>query len=179
MSTLVKPGSTITMQKAKLGGRIKRVRTGLFLEMRDDWLVVLHEPGVHSHHKDGVLIDHDTGTHIFYLNTRLPLTVRNGVYDGRFGESYIDAALPATFEDGIATYIDLEIDIVAEEGETPYIKDILEFERQRTALPYAPEVTEAAWQGIRIGLELFAAGVYPFDGSAEETAREGLRRLGR
>jgi protein associated with RNAse G/E len=101
--------------------------------------------------------------------------LRDGIVTGR----YVDAALPATFDGEIARYVDLDLDIVAEVGEDAYVKDILDFEQQRVRLSYPPEVVAAAWEGIRVGTELLAAGAFPFDGSAPALLARSLAALGR
>ena len=168
----------ITFLKRKYDGSTRRQRTGALVEVRGDWLVVLYSPAVHTHRKHGQLVTTDTGNHLFYLNTRLPLVAMNYFEAAAFTGSYVDAALPTTFDGAVASYVDLELDIVAERGEAPYVKDILDFELARARFAYPPDVIDAAWRGIRVGAELLSNGAFPFDGSAERMLQEALADIG-
>jgi protein associated with RNAse G/E len=112
---------------------------------------------------------------LFYLNMRQPLTVMTWFQDGVVSEQNVDAALPATYENGVARFVDLDLDLVAGVGADAYVRDVLDFERRRIELAYPPEVVAAAWEGIRIGSELLGRRLFPFDGSADEL----FRRLNR
>ncbi|MFN0145246.1 MAG: hypothetical protein ACKVT1_01940 [Dehalococcoidia bacterium] len=166
----------ITFLKCKYDGSVKRERTGELLDITDEWIIIAHVPGLHEHLKYGepepALFQ---GTALYYLNRRRPLTAVNWFEERALSERYVDAALPATIENGVARFVDLDLDLIAGVGADAYVKDVLDFERRRVEMAYPPEVVAAAWEGIRIGAELLGQGRFPFDGSAEELYRRAVQ----
>ncbi len=158
----------VTFLKCKYDGSVKRERTGDLVDAVGDWLVVYHSPALHTHLLHGEpVITGDSAHALFYLNTRLPLTVGFAFDQGGALEvAGVDAALPATREARAIRWVDLDLDIVIQPGSPAWVKDIEDFEQRRRELAYPPIVVSAAWEGIRIGAELIGGSAYPFDGSA-------------
>lgn len=94
--------------------------------------------------------------------------------DGRGVMHYIDAGMPATFEQDVASFIDLDLDLEVDSGWNVLLLDEDEYESHRAKYGYPPRVLQQVEQAMRAAREKVAARAWPF-GTSVESARLRVR----
>ncbi len=154
----------VTTRKLKFDGTAKRPWDGDLVDaIGDHWLVVYYESPPHLT-EAGETIAHA----LRYFGMDCPLSVLV-CFDaaGRVLEWQADAGLPSRLDGRTIDFVDLDIDLMVDADGHARVRDIFDFERNRRAMAYSDEAVAAAYAGILLAQELFAAGECPFDGSAE------------
>jgi hypothetical protein len=161
--------SAVTVRKLKFDGTEKYRWPGDLLGVEGEWLIVHHDRRRHAKVGAQSRPEADKAAHfVRYAGQTSPLCILFA-FDARgaFLDAKCDAALPATFSDGVIDFVDMDLDVIVLPGSEHYVRDQEEFARRTDSMGYTPEATRLAHLGILHALRMVRRRQFPFDGHAE------------